>query len=88
MENKIKVQLKQLMPSLVGSADILASKSEGLSTAEDAYKKIKDQVKIQVKNSMMKSHYLKETQEIRELTTERSESSSYLETDSEGLPNE
>ena len=78
MENKIKVQLKQLMPSLVGSADILASKSEGLSTAEDAYKKIKDQVKIQVKNSMM----------IRELTTERSESSSYLETDSEGLPNE
>ena len=58
MENKIKVHLKQLMPSLVGSADILASKSEGLSTAEEAYKQIKDQVKIQVKNSMMKSHYL------------------------------
>jgi hypothetical protein len=34
---------------------------------------------------MMKSHYLKETQEIREMTTERSESSSYLETDSENL---
>jgi hypothetical protein len=44
MENKIKVHLKQLMPSLVGSADILASKSEGSSTltAEEAYKDIKN----------------------------------------------
>lgn len=89
VEEKIRRQLKELIPSLVHSAHIISGPaSSGSMTPEEAFNELKSQLKSNLSKNMRDSLYYGkqdtvQNQEILEMTSERSESSSsYLETDS------